>query len=93
MRRALLVDGLNALGLTCDPPPAGAFYAFPDVSKLGKNSSQVARQLLDEAHIATVPGIVFGTEGEGHLRFSFSVAPELIERGMEALSVYMRSLT
>ncbi|MBX7222422.1 MAG: pyridoxal phosphate-dependent aminotransferase [Blastocatellia bacterium] len=93
LRRSLLVDGLNLLGLKCDPPPAGAFYAFPEISKLGTSSSQVARQLLDEAHIATVPGIVFGAEGEGHLRFSFSVAPELIERGLEALSTYMRNLT
>jgi aspartate aminotransferase len=41
--------------------------------------------LLDTAHVATVPGLVFGPEGEGHLRFSFSVPEETIASGIEAL--------
>jgi aspartate/methionine/tyrosine aminotransferase len=44
--------------------------------------------LLDEAKIATVPGTVFGPEGEGHLRFSFSVSEEMIAGGTEALAAY-----
>jgi aspartate/methionine/tyrosine aminotransferase len=83
-RRDLLVKGLNELGLTCDVP-AGAFYAFPGITKIHKSSRRVAEILLEKAHVATIPGVVFGAQGEGHVRFSFSVAPESIEKGLEAL--------
>jgi aspartate aminotransferase len=84
VRRDVLVTGLNQLGLTC-PPPAGAFYAFPDVSRINKDSRAAAATLLDRAQIATVPGIVFGEHGEGHLRFSFSKSVEDIEAGLESM--------
>ena len=48
----------------CDPP-AGAFYAFPNVEKISKNSRTAAQILLDKAHIATIPGSVFGAQGRG----------------------------
>jgi aspartate/methionine/tyrosine aminotransferase len=83
-RRDLLVKGLKALGLACDLP-AGAFYAFPGVAKINKSSRRVAEMLLEKAHVATIPGVVFGAQGEGHVRFSYSVAPEAIEKGLEAL--------
>jgi aspartate aminotransferase len=83
-RRILLVNGLNDLGLECELP-AGAFYAFPSVRKIGKDSRRVATQLLDKAHVATIPGVVFGAQGEGHVRFSYSVSPETIQEGLEAL--------
>ena len=83
-RRDLLFAGLNELGLHCEKP-AGAFYAFPDVSRISSNSRQAAEILLDRAQVSTVPGIVFGADGEGHLRFSFSTAIETIEAGLESL--------
>jgi aspartate/methionine/tyrosine aminotransferase len=84
LRRDLLVKGLNELGLTCELP-AGAFYAFPGVTKIHKSSRRVAEMLLEKAHVAAIPGVVFGAQGEGHVRFSYSVAPEAIEKGLEAL--------
>lgn len=83
-RRDLLVSGLNELGLRCEKP-AGAFYAFPDVSRISNNSREAADVLLDRAKVATVPGIVFGEHGEGHLRFSFSTSLEMIESGIDSL--------
>jgi aspartate/methionine/tyrosine aminotransferase len=83
-RRDLMVKGLNDIGLTCEAP-AGAFYAFPDVSRVDRNSRTAASRLLDAAQVATVPGIVFGEYGEGHLRFSFSTALETIEAGLDSL--------
>jgi aspartate aminotransferase len=83
-RRDLLLSGLNELGLTCESP-AGAFYAFPDVTRIHKDSRQAAEILLDRAQVATVPGIVFGAHGEGHLRFSFSTSLETIEAGLDSL--------
>ena len=83
-RRDLLVAGLNELGLTC-PAPAGAFYAFPDVTRLDRDSRAAADLLLERAQVATVPGVVFGEHGEGHLRFSFSLPLETIEAGLESM--------
>jgi aspartate aminotransferase len=83
-RRDLLLAGLNELGLTCEKP-AGAFYAFPDVTRIHADSRQAADILLDRAQVATVPGIVFGEHGEGHLRFSFSTSLETIEAGLDSL--------
>jgi len=83
-RRDLLLAGLNELGLTCEKP-AGAFYAFPDVSRVSRDSREAAEILLDRAQVATVPGVVFGPEGESHLRFSFSTSIENIEAGLDSL--------
>ena len=83
-RRDLLVAGLNAVGLEC-ASPAGAFYAFPNVEKIHKISKTAAQILLEKAHIATIPGSVFGAQGEGHLRFGYAIAPKEIENCVEAL--------
>jgi aspartate aminotransferase len=83
-RRDLLIAGLNELGLTC-APPAGAFYAFPDVSSISNDSRKASEILLNKAQVATVPGVVFGPQGEGHVRFSFSTSRETIEAGLESM--------
>ncbi|HSE17478.1 MAG TPA: pyridoxal phosphate-dependent aminotransferase [Pyrinomonadaceae bacterium] len=83
-RRDLLLAGLNEIGLHC-APPAGAFYALPDVSRINKDSREAADVLLNRAQVATVPGIVFGADGESHLRFSFSTSIETIEAGLDSL--------
>jgi aspartate aminotransferase len=83
-RRDLLVSGLNEVGLTCELP-AGAFYAFPDAEKIHKNSRTAAQLLLDKAHVATIPGSVFGAQGEGHLRFGYAVTIREIEDCVDAL--------
>lgn len=86
-RRDLLVAGLNDVGLECEPP-AGAFYAFPNAEKIHKNSRTAAQILLDKAHIATIPGSVFGGQGEGHLRFGYAVTIKEIEDCLEALHAF-----
>ena len=87
-RRDRLVAGLRAAGFSIEPPRA-ALYLFPRIPAwLGSDSRAAARALLDGARVATVPGIVFGPEGEGHLRFSFSVSEEMIAGGVEALSAF-----
>ena len=83
-RRDLLLAGLNELGLPCEKP-AGAFYAFPDVSRVSSDSRTASEILLDRAQVSTVPGIVFGPHGEGHVRFSFSTSIETIEAGLESM--------
>jgi hypothetical protein len=82
-RRDLLVAGLNEVGLEC-APPAGAFYAFPNAEKIHKNSRTAAEILLEKAHIATIPGSVFGAQGEGHLRFGYAISIPEIEACVES---------
>jgi aspartate aminotransferase len=88
-RRDLLVAGLNEVGLECEPP-AGAFYAFPNAEKIHKVSRTAAQILLDKAHIATIPGSVFGAQGEGHLRFGYAISIPEIEGCAEALRRFLR---
>ena len=83
-RRDLLLAGLNELGLTC-ALPAGAFYAFPDVTGISRDSREAAELLLSRAQVATVPGVVFGPQGEGRVRFSFSTSIETIKAGLESM--------
>jgi aspartate aminotransferase len=88
-RRDLLVSTLNEVGLKCEPP-AGAFYAFPNVERIHKNSRTAAQILLEEAHIATVPGSVFGAQGEGHLRFGYAISIKEIEDCVEVLRKFLK---
>ncbi|HEX7728988.1 MAG TPA: aminotransferase class I/II-fold pyridoxal phosphate-dependent enzyme [Terracidiphilus sp.] len=87
-RRDMLVSALNECGLEC-PPPAGAFYAFPNVEKINKNSRAAAQTLLEKAHIATIPGSVFGAQGEGHLRFGYAITIPEIEACVESLRKFL----
>jgi aspartate aminotransferase len=89
-RRDLLVAGLNEVGLTCEPP-AGAFYAFPNVEKISRNSREAAATLLEKIHIATIPGSVFGAQGEGHLRFGYAVSLDEIKECVASLRTFFKS--
>lgn len=85
-RRDLLVGGFRGAGFDCLIPP-GAFYAFPDVrARLGGDSWKAMETLLERTSIASVPGSVFGPEGEGHLRMSYSTSIETIEQAVAALT-------
>lgn len=88
-RRDLLLTALNDVGLACEPP-AGAFYAFPNTEKINRNSRTAAQILLEKAHIATVPGSVFGAQGEGHLRFGYAISIAEIEDCAEALRRFFK---
>jgi aspartate aminotransferase len=83
-RRDLLVAGLDEIGLAC-APPAGAFYAFPDCTRIHADSRAAADLLLERARVSTVPGAVFGPHGEGRLRFSFSTSVETIEAALDSM--------
>jgi aspartate aminotransferase len=85
MRRDLLVQAVRQAGFRCDTP-RGAFYLLVDVrERLGGESWAAMNALLDRTGIASVPGVVFGPEGEGHLRMSFSITLETLQRAVEAL--------
>jgi aspartate aminotransferase len=82
-RRDALVDGLNAIpGVRCCRPQ-GAFYAFPNISALGKTSGWLAEYLLEEAGVAVLSGASFGQNGEGYLRICFANSLENIHVALE----------
>lgn len=97
-RRDLLMPRLNALpGVRC-LPPAGAFYAFPDVSacfrveerggrKAPEGSTCFAERLLEEAHVAVVAGAAFG--GDDHIRISFACSRENLEQGLGRIQEFL----
>jgi aspartate aminotransferase len=84
-RRDFLVAAARAAGFECSLP-AGAFYLFANVrARLGGESWAAMKRLLDSTGIATVPGAVFGAEGEGHLRMSYSTSMSVLEEADAAL--------
>jgi aspartate/methionine/tyrosine aminotransferase len=88
-RRDLVVDGLNRLpGVSCRMP-GGAFYAFPNVRGTGIGSRDLARRLLDEAHVALVPGEGFGDNGRGFLRVSYAASTEEIEEALGRMAKFL----
>ena len=91
-RRDLIVDGLNKIpGISC-LLPKGAFYVFPNVKKLGVDSSQLANYLLEEAGVATLSGTDFGSYGEGYLRLSYATSLENIEKALERIKTAVAKL-
>jgi aminotransferase len=88
-RRRLIVGGLNKLGLTTFEP-CGAFYAFPRVSLTGMNDEVFAQKLLEEEHVAVVPGSSFGPGGEGFVRCCYATAYEKIEEALFRMERFMR---
>jgi aspartate/methionine/tyrosine aminotransferase len=89
-RRDKFIAGLNDLpGFRC-PIPAGAFYAFPNITGTGRTSKQLADELLYQAGVACLSGTSFGAFGEGYLRFSYANS---LENLMEAVARMRRYLT
>ena len=85
-RRRYLVPALREVGLTIESEPCGAFYVFADARRWGEDSLALSYRLLEEAGVATAPGMDFGAGGEGFLRFSFATDLARIEEGVRRLS-------
>jgi aspartate/methionine/tyrosine aminotransferase len=85
-RRALLAPGLRKLGFRVPRLPDGAFYVFADARAFDADSRRLAFRLLEECGVATTPGIDFGAEGEGWLRFCYAAADADLEEALERLA-------
>jgi aminotransferase len=90
-RRRLIVDGLNAIGLTCHLP-SGAFYAFPSIAATGLSSEEFAERLLFEERVAVVPGTAFGASGAAHIRCSYATSIEKIEIALERIGRFVQKV-
>jgi aminotransferase len=88
-RRKLIVSGMNQLGLQTFEP-RGAFYAFPSVAASGMDDETFADKLLQEEHVAVIPGSAFGPSGRGFVRCSYATAYEKIEEALHRIERFMR---
>jgi aminotransferase len=88
-RRQLLVSGLNRLGLRTFEP-RGAFYAFPNIRTSGMNDEAFCQKLLEEEHVAVVPGNSFGPGGEGFVRACYATEYSKIEEALHRMEKFMQ---
>ncbi|MBE9070182.1 pyridoxal phosphate-dependent aminotransferase, partial [Leptolyngbya cf. ectocarpi LEGE 11479] len=89
-RRTAIINLVNAIpGLSCVPPD-GAFYLFINISKTGLPSLDFCTRLLNEKHVAAVPGIAFGADSG--IRISYATDMATIEKGMERLNDFVQQI-
>jgi aspartate aminotransferase len=88
-RRDVVVDGLNRIpGITCRRP-AGAFYAFPDITATGWDDRELRDALLDEVGVAVLSGSSFGPHGAGHIRLSYANSVVNLERALDRIALHL----
>ena len=88
-RRRIMIDGLRAIGLGVGFEPTGAFYILANARHFSGDSVRFAYEILDGCHVAVTPGVAFGRNAEGYLRFSYAASVERIheERSLSSLFV------
>lgn len=91
MRRRLLVQEFNDMGLVCFEPK-GAFYVFPCVRSTGLSSDEFCERLLYEQHVAIVPGTAFGASGEGFVRVSYAYSVAHLQEALARIRAFLRGL-
>lgn len=84
MRRRLVVKSFNDMGLTCFEP-RGAFYAFPCIKSTGMSSQDFCTKLLEQKHVAIIPGDAFGASGEGYARISYAYSVEHLKEALRRI--------
>lgn len=90
-RRRYLMNAFQEIGLKCFEP-FGAFYVFPCIKEFGMTSEEFAMRLLEEEHVAVVPGTAFGDCGEGFLRISYAYSIEDLKIALERLGRFVKKL-
>ncbi|HEY0797741.1 MAG TPA: pyridoxal phosphate-dependent aminotransferase [Candidatus Baltobacteraceae bacterium] len=84
-RREVMVNGLNSLpGFSC-AMPTGAFYAFPNVTRITRDDKKLASFLLEEGSVGSIGGSCFGEAGRGYMRFSYANSLANIELAIERM--------
>jgi (5-formylfuran-3-yl)methyl phosphate transaminase len=89
-RRKFMINRLRELGFRITVEPTGAFYIFVDARHLSADSYKLAFDILEKAHVGVTPGIDFGENGEGYLRFSYANSLANIIEGLNRLEKYLQ---
>jgi aspartate/methionine/tyrosine aminotransferase len=88
-RRRFIIPRLKEIGFGITVEPTGAFYVFANARHLSTDSYKLAFDILEKAHVGVAPGVDFGPNGEGYLRFSYANSLENIKEGMDRLESYL----
>ena len=91
MRRRLIVDRLNAMGLTCFEPE-GAFYVFPSIKSTGLTSEEFCERLIYSHRVAVIPGSAFGECGNGYVRISYAYSIRNIQQALDRIEAFLQEL-
>lgn len=91
-RRKMLIKRLNEIPKISCANPKGAFYAFPNITKLKMNSEKATDFLLKKAKVMTIPGNEFGSYGEGFIRVSYATEYKKIEKALDRIEEVVRKL-
>ena len=89
-RRKFMISRLRELGFGITVEPTGAFYVFANAKHISDNSYELAFDILNKACVGVAPGIDFGQNGEGYLRFSYASSMEKIAEGMDRIEIYLK---
>jgi aspartate/methionine/tyrosine aminotransferase len=89
-RRQYMIRRLKGMGFGITVEPTGAFYVFANAKHISGDSYKLAFDILEKAHVGVAPGIDFGRNGEGYLRFSYAASMEDIAEGMDRLENYIK---
>ena len=91
-RRDVIIEGLNAIPKVSCRIPKGAFYAFPNVKKIGWEAKKLADFLMNEAGVAVLAGTSFGKYGEGYIRISYANSVENIKEGLSRIEKALQNI-
>ena len=91
IRRKYLLDAFAQLDISCFEAE-GAFYVFPCIRRFGMTSEEFANRLLEEQHLAVIPGSAFGDSGEGFLRISYAYSLKDLKKAMKRLELFIEGL-
>lgn len=91
MRRRVIVQGFNDMGLECFEPK-GAFYAFPSIKSTGLTSNDFCERCLREKKVAVIPGTAFGQSGEGFIRCSYAYSIDNINEALSRIEAFVKTL-
>ncbi len=90
-RRRFMIQRLKEMGFGISVEPTGAFYVFANARRFTSDSLAFAFEVLEHAQVGITPGVDFGSQGEGYVRFSYANSLENIREGMDRLEKYLAS--
>ncbi len=91
-RRRFMIRRLREIGFGITVEPTGAFYVFANARRFSGDSYRLAFDILEKAHVGVTPGVDFGKNGEGYLRFSYANSMENIGEGLDRIEQYLNDL-
>ena len=89
-RRIYMIDRLKKMGFSLPVEPKGAFYVFVNAKHISHDSYKLSFEILEKAGVGVTPGIDFGKNGEGYLRFSYANSIEKIAEGLDRIENYLK---